>query len=171
VSEGPGRWFVAAYPGASARAALAALARPDEPGVRWVPSDRWHVTLCFLGALGVGSAAEATAALAAAELPVAPGRLEGRVGRLGRSALVVPVVGLDGLAGAVAEALAGIHPGAPGRFVGHLTVARLRQRAACGLAGHRVEAALPVEEVALVCSGGEWGPGHHVVSRHACRRS
>jgi 2'-5' RNA ligase len=50
------RLFVAVEPSPAARehldAALAALRETAPTGLRWVPRDRWHVTLAFLGDVG-----------------------------------------------------------------------------------------------------------------------
>lgn len=141
------RLFVAAYPDATASAVLDALPRPDEPGVRWVPSANRHVTLRFLG-----EADPAAAAVALRDLDgsVATATTAGPVGRLGRDALVVPIGGLDGLAAGVARATEGLgRPAGPG-FIGHLTLARLRGRAACGLTNRHVTLRWDVSEVCLV---------------------
>jgi len=139
--------FVAVYPTASARAALARVlsrlqAAPEASAVRWVPPASWHVTLRFLGTVAdLGPIAEALDRLAgwgpvAAQLGPASGWLPG--GRV----LQVPVAGLDTLAAAVREVL-GRPPvlGGPplpeeGRspvddpvpFVGHLTLGRARRQ-------------------------------------------
>ena len=84
--------------------------------------------------------------------PRAAAALGPRVSRLGRDVVCLPVTGLDELAAAVAAASDGLGepPGRP--FVGHLTLARLRQRAACGLTGTPVDLVVPVDEVVLVRS-------------------
>lgn len=46
------RLFVAIWPDAPARAALAEaveVARGAHPDIRWQPEERWHITLAFLG--------------------------------------------------------------------------------------------------------------------------
>ncbi len=75
------------------------------------------------------------------------------VSRLGRSAVVVPVSGLERLAAEVARATAhiGQEPD-PRPFAGHLTLARLRRRRACGIAGARLSARFEVDRVHLVRS-------------------
>ena len=141
------RLFVAAALPDDVRAELAArLPRPVEAGVRWVPEHQWHVTLRFLGEADEDAAIEAL------------GHLDGRaatavlgptVSRLGRDVVCLPVVGLDDLAAAVSSATAevGEPPGRP--FVGHLTLARLRHRAACGVTGTPFSLHHPVDEVVL----------------------
>ncbi len=129
---------------------LEALPRSPAAGVRWVPPEQWHVTLRFLG-----RADEADAATALAHLRVAPAvaRLGPRVSRLGRSVVCVPVSGLEGVAAAVAAVTAGVgEPPDPRPFAGHLTLARLRHRGACGLAGAAVTGRFPVGAVDLVRS-------------------
>jgi 2'-5' RNA ligase len=75
------------------------------------------------------------------------------VSRLGHDAVVVPVAGLDELATAVVACTAGVgQPPDPRAFTGHLTLARLRARAACGIGGAAFHATFPVHEVALVRS-------------------
>jgi 2'-5' RNA ligase len=72
---------------------------------------------------------------------------------LGRSTVVVPVAGLDQLAAATIEATAEVGvPPDPRPFTGHLTIARLKGRAACGVAGQPFRATFPVREIHLVRS-------------------
>lgn len=146
----PPRLFVAVWPPPDLAARLDALPRPDAPGVRWEPAGLAHVTLRFLGNAAVD---EVTGALGGIRLPPATAELGPAVSRLGRSVLCVPVAGLDELADAVVRATAHLGEPPPARrFAGHLTLARLRHRAACGLAGHRVTGSFEVTEVALVRS-------------------
>jgi len=150
---------VAVWPPDAVLRRLEALARPPTPGLRWTTSDQWHVTLRFLGAAPPVPAGD--------RLDAAPGLL-GRGGgpvtaRLGpasawfprRRVLQIPVAGLDALAAAVVAATADTgdpDPGVPWR--GHLTLARMRGGAPgpSELAGTRVEASWPVEEITLVAS-------------------
>ena len=62
------RLFVAAFPSDEVVEALSSLPRPVEPGVRWVPPERWHATLRFLGDADPD---EVAARLARVELPAA----------------------------------------------------------------------------------------------------
>jgi 2'-5' RNA ligase len=158
---------VAAWPPPEVVAALAALERPDEPGVRWVRPEHWHVTLRFLGD---ADPAAVTAALAAAPLPAATARLGPKVSRLGRTTVVVPVAGLEELGDAVAAATADLgEPPDPRGFRGHLTLARLRHRGACGVTGSAVRAGFDVGEVVVVSSVlGPTGPAYDVVGRVPC---
>jgi 2'-5' RNA ligase len=144
------RLFVAAPLPREVRADLAQrLPRPPEPGVRWLPEEQWHVTLRFLGDADEEEARRALGGLRA--LP-ATATLGPRVSRLGRDVVCLPVVGLDDLARDVRRATAhvGEPPGRP--FVGHLTLARLRDRNACGITGTSVVLSYPVHEVVLVRS-------------------
>lgn len=164
------RLFVAVRPPAEVLALLAELPRPDEPGVRWVPPAQWHVTLRFLGEADVGAARDALAALADAtagiDRPVTA-ELGPAVSRLGRSVVCVPVQGLAPLAAAVVAVTDGLgDPPDPRPFTGHLTLARLRGRAACGIAGAPVSGRFDVTEVELVRSTlGSTGATHEVVAR------
>jgi 2'-5' RNA ligase len=144
------RLFVAAWPPEHVRNALAALARPVESGVRYTTPEQWHVTLRFLGNAPVEAAVEAFGTVDAETCRAIAGP---RVSRVGRDAVVVPVRGLDELAAEVCRATAGVgEPPDPRPFTGHLTVARLRTRAACGIAGAAFGIDWPVREVALVRS-------------------
>ncbi|MCD9624889.1 RNA 2',3'-cyclic phosphodiesterase [Rhabdothermincola salaria] len=141
------RLFVAVDPPDQVRHALTEVVpRPEGPGVRWVPPDQWHVTLRFLGEADERAA---VAALARLRAPRATATIGPRVSRLGRTVVCLPVSGLDDLAGAVEEAT--IHVGVPPdhRFRGHLTLARLKARAACGVTGTAVSAAFEVGAVRL----------------------
>ena len=155
------RLFVALWPPAEVLDQIEALPRQELPGVRWTTRDQWHVTLRFLGSADVDAV---TAALGALRHPTVEAVVGGRIGRLGRSALVVPVVGIDSLAAAVLDATASAVPvrdGPEARFVGHLTVARLKDARVGGLVDALIDALVdgswPADEVALVES--ILGPG------------
>jgi 2'-5' RNA ligase len=146
------RLFIAVYPPIEVVDALAALPRADADGVRWVQPDQYHVTMRFLGNADEASAA---AALDAAVRSIAPAHvvLGPRVSRLGRNVVCVPARGLERVADAVAVATATLgEPPDPRPFRGHVTLARLRGRAACGLAGVRFDASFDVSELQLVDS-------------------
>lgn len=158
------RVFAAVLPPRDVVEAIAALARPALPGVRWTSTEQWHVTLAFFGEVAVPGvrALEGALGAAAAAVAGAPDALLGpRTVRVGRGVLAVPVIGLDELAVAVqraaAEALAppertGDEDGRP--FRGHLTLARSRGgRPVPGrLVGLRLEAHWRADEVCLVRS-------------------
>jgi 2'-5' RNA ligase len=144
------RLFVAAWPPADVVDALRGVVVPDEPNVRWVPPEQWHVTLRFLGDADPADVADA---LRGATLPAAEAELGPHVSRLGRFVVVVPVAGLDDLAAAVTAATASLgDPPDPRGFTGHLTIARLRRRGACRVTGTPARHRFPVREVALVSS-------------------
>lgn len=157
------RLFVAVWPTPAVRAAIEQLPRPDEPGVRWVPPAQWHVTLRFLGD---ADESEAEAALAGLDAQEAVAEVGPAVSRLGRTVLCLPVRGLDELAAAVVDATAAVGEPPDPRFTGHLTLARLRHRGSCRLAGHRLQQTMPVTEVALVASTlGADGPTYRTLAQ------
>jgi len=131
--------------------------------VRWVPAEHWHITLRFLGEADEGEAATALAGLVS---PPAEVELGPQVRRLQRSVVCVPAHGLHDLAAAVGAQTAGLgEPPRPGAFHGHLTLARLRRGARCGLVGTPFSATFTAAEVTLVASTlGPAGARHDVVS-------
>jgi 2'-5' RNA ligase len=168
------RLFIAVRPPAEVLAAIAGLPRPAEAGVRWVPRGQWHVTLRFLGAADVDQAVGALERISPGlgaghpvEAVVGPA-----VSRLGRHVICLPVGGLDGLAAVVGAATADLgDPVDPRPFQGHITLARLRHRGACRLAGHPLSARFVVREVELVSSVlGHDGARHEVVRAFALGR-
>jgi len=179
------RLFVAAWPPPDVIAGLEALRRPDVEGLSWTPTHQWHVTLCFLGEADAGSVSEALDAVGGGGDPGArpvEASLGPTVSRFGQRVLYVPVAGLDTLAEAVSSAAPSAAPGTPGgaiglggpgTFVGHLTLARVRKGVVVdldALAGERVEATWPVEEVCLVQSHlGQAGSTYEVLARTSVR--
>jgi len=144
------RLFIAVWPTEEVAEELRTLHRKDQQGVRFVPPDNWHITLRFLGDVHADDVAEA---LAGAELPACRARLGPAVDVLNERALVVPVAGIDDLAHVVREHTARIGEPAPKRFVGHLTLARVKAFASMPRAlGAMVSAEFDVEEIALVRS-------------------
>lgn len=143
---------------------LAALDRPEHPGLRWTPSSQWHVTLRFFGTVDVDegvTAGQATAA-AARRTPPAVAEIGPAVDSLGRKVLQVPVTGLETVAQAlvVTSAEIGQRP-SPRPFSGHITLARNRGRGSLqGLVGEAVSGRWTVEEISLVASVSS---GHHGV--------
>jgi 2'-5' RNA ligase len=162
------RLFVAVEPPPEVLDRIAALPRPDEPGVRWTRPEHWHVTLRFLGEAPLDAAVDALARL---DAPAAVAEVGPVVSRLGRNVVCLPVRGLDALAAAVAEATGRVgEPPDPRPFTGHLTLARLRHRGACGLAGTPFAATFPVTEVRLVRSElTADGPVHTVEATRSLR--
>ena len=144
------RLFVAVWPPLEVVEALAALRRKDEPGVRFMAPDLWHITLRFLGDTDVGLA---IGALDAATLPAARARLGPAVDVLAERALVVPVDGLDAMAAAVTKATRRIGDLPRKRFTGHVTLARVKRHTRMPRAlGALVHAEFDVDEIALVQS-------------------
>jgi 2'-5' RNA ligase len=144
------RLFVAAWLPDDVAEGIAALPRPAEPGVRWVPRDQWHVTLRFFGEADRAAAADALVGLGSGPVEAVVGPA---VSRLGRRVLCLPVHGLDQLAEELAVRTGGVgQPPDPRPFNGHITLARLDRRGSCRLAGRRFAARFPVAEVALVRS-------------------
>lgn len=142
------RLFVAVEPPGTVLDLLAALPRAEQPGVRWTTRDQWHVTLRFLGE---ADPAEVGAALDTVRATACEAVLGPRVGRLGRNVLIVPVGGLDDVAAEVARATRDLgKPPEDRPFLGHLTLARLRNVKACGLTDATVMARWMVTTVALV---------------------
>ncbi|MGN6335946.1 RNA 2',3'-cyclic phosphodiesterase [Mycobacterium sp.] len=129
------RLFVAVWPSAPAIAGLAsAVAALHVDGVppRWLPDNRWHVTLAFLGEVDEATVPRLRAGLSRAAARRAPTELQlTGAGRFGRSVLWVGVAGdvapLTELA--TRAAAAARHTGIEiedRRFHPHLTVARGR---------------------------------------------
>lgn len=144
------RLFLAAWPPEHVLATLRELPRKDRRGVRFVPEENWHVTLRFLGDASVDAV---MASLDDAGLPTVTARLGPGVDMLGERLLVAPVHGVDDLAAAVRRATNGIGESDPKRFVGHLTLARLKPGADLPPAmGAPVSAEWTIDEVALVQS-------------------
>jgi 2'-5' RNA ligase len=156
------RLFVAVWPSPEAVAELAALSRPDTPGLRWTGPDQWHVTLRFLGSHALDDVRPAFRAL-----PLPPGEVEAVLGpstdRFGRRILHVPVAGVDALAAAV-RPLPSQEEERP--FHGHITLARARDRRGVDLysvVGTAVHCSFPVTEVTLVASHLGGGPARYEV--------
>jgi 2'-5' RNA ligase len=144
------RLFVAVWPPEHVAEELTALPRKDERGVRFVRPDNWHVTLRFLGETDPRAVVDA---LDGATLPPARARVGPGVDVLADRAIVVPVAGVDELAAAVVGATASLGEPPRKRFVGHLTLARLKRSARMPKAlGAMVQAEFDVEEIALVQS-------------------
>ncbi len=144
------RLFLAVWPPDDVVEELMALPRKDQRGVRFVPPDRWHITLRFLGQADPNAVVDA---LIRTALVPAVARLGPAVDVLDERALIVPADGLDDLAAAVTHATASIGERPRKRFVGHLTVARVKAHAPMPRAlGTMMAAEFDVDEVALVAS-------------------
>jgi RNA 2',3'-cyclic 3'-phosphodiesterase len=132
------RLFAAVRPSPEAvahlSAALVALTagRESPPQIRWIPPDRWHVTICFFGEVAEPKMPDVMRRLARAAHRCQGGHVRLRRGaHFGRQALYLGLSGdvepLSTLANAAVAAArrAGI-PVATRRFRPHLTVARGR---------------------------------------------
>ena len=144
------RLFVALWPSEDAIEELRALPRKDQQGVRFVPPENWHITLRFLGEAHVH---EVAAALDTVRLEAAMARLGPGVDVMNERALVVPVTGVEQLAAAAVSATRDLGEPPRKRFVGHLTIARVKPHVPMPRAlGAMVHAEWPVQEIALVQS-------------------
>ena len=150
-SDERARLFVAVWPPVPVVRALASLRGRDQPGVRWMTPEHWHVTLRFLGTVEAAPAVDALSRLAGR--PGALAVVGSTPVRLGREVIALPVDGLGPLAAAVDTAFAGVGRDPEHRpFRGHLTLAR--GTGVRGLAGLRLAESLawPVASVSLVRS-------------------
>ncbi|MGB6689331.1 MAG: RNA 2',3'-cyclic phosphodiesterase [Terracidiphilus sp.] len=129
------RLFVALPLPAETRAALVAWAGQcgAQPGLRWTPEDQLHITLQFLGEVGVdrvGSVGEALDGIRSPSFSVSLARVEvlGRAGVL--AAAAEPIPALLSLADAVQSHLASFAANSEERaFRPHATLARARRGA------------------------------------------
>jgi RNA 2',3'-cyclic 3'-phosphodiesterase len=142
------RVFVAVWPDESVAAELARLPRREEPGVRWMPPESWHVTLRFVGTADVRAVCEL---LDGARLPRLTARLGPAVESIGRAA-VVPVAGVEPLAAAVLAATRAVGEDAEQPFRGHVTVARTKRGVRPPLIGTAITASMVVDAVRVVTS-------------------
>jgi 2'-5' RNA ligase len=144
------RLFVAVHLPDDVLDLVSALERPDESGVRYTTREQWHVTLRFFGEADIE---EATAAFSGIEHRSVEAVLGPAVSRLGRFVVVIPVAGLEDLAATVDAATEDVgEPPDPRPFTGHVTVARLKRRGACRIAGEPIAATWTVGAVDLVQS-------------------
>lgn len=162
------RLFVAVWPPAHVVEALAALPRPEVPGLSWTGPEQWHITLRFMGEADLGVARSAFLAIEVAPGPVAT--LGPATARFARRVLHVPVDGLDPAAVATATATAAVgRPPEARPFTGHLTLARAGQHRGVDLrplVGTPVTGRWEVGELTLVRSRlGRGGSRYEVVER------
>jgi RNA 2',3'-cyclic 3'-phosphodiesterase len=144
------RLFVAVAPPDDVLDQVAALARPERPGVRWTTREQWHVTLRFLGE--VAEPATVEAALRGTSLPSARMRIGPAVAALGRHVVMLPVDGLEELAAVVHAATAAVGEVDHRPYRGHLTLARVKRGSTAALTGQGFDAEAPVEHVELLRS-------------------
>jgi 2'-5' RNA ligase len=143
------RLFVAVWLPEAILDLIERLERPQRPGVRWTTRDQWHVTLRFVGNAEPDTLVEALHGVFEAPPNVTLGPSVTRLG----SRVIVPASGLDGLAAAVVEATDGLgRPPDPRPFVGHVTLARLKNRASCPLVGAPVNGTFTASAISLVAS-------------------
>ena len=145
------RLFVAVWPPPRVVAALAALDRPEVPGVRWSLPEQWMVKVRPLGHVDQGLVAPLLEVLGA-ELDGAPAPrcvLGPATRRLGGEWLGVPVAGLDDLAAVVFEVTENLVPVThPQPFRADVVLAR--GRVPKELAGMPVAASWTARSLALV---------------------
>lgn len=144
------RLFLAVGPPEEVTEQLMSLPRKDQPGVRFVRPENWHITLRFLGEADPDDVSER---LAGIRLGATTARLGPGVDVIHERALVIPVHGLDAISAAVAERTRAIGTPSRKRFNGHLTIARVKAHAPMPRAlGMLVSAEFAVGEIALVLS-------------------
>lgn len=145
------RLFIAVWPTEEIVEKLIALPRKPRPGIKWVEPENWHMTLRFLGEANPEDVFDRLAALRFDPFDV---RYGPGVDVLNERVVVVPVHGLDAIASAVKDATADLGTEPPRkRFVGHLTLARLKSRPPrLNAIGVPVSGTQRVEEVTLVSS-------------------
>jgi 2'-5' RNA ligase len=120
------RLFVAVRPSAEAvahAAAAVAAVRADQPGPRWIPPERWHLTLAFYGDVEDRELPRVTRRIdrGLADVPPMTLRVTG-AGTFSRRAVWL---GVDGDVDVLRQAAYGVAL-ADRAFHPHLTVARLR---------------------------------------------
>ena len=143
------RLFVCLWPPEEVVSVVEELHRKDQVGARFVRPENWHVTLRFLGNADPNEAATAleNARFEATTTEIGPAVDVGN-GRM----LFVPVTGADDLAAEVVRTTRhlGDEP-IRSRFLGHITLARLKKRANMPRAlGELLSASWEPSEVALV---------------------
>jgi len=144
------RLFFAVWPPDEIVDELTALRRKDQPGVRFVRPENWHITLRFLGEAEPGRVIDAMDRWRCAPARVILGPA---VDVLADRMLVIPAAGLEAVADEVTKRTRAIGEPPRRRFVGHLTVARFKPDARLpSTIGARFDAAFDAEEIALVQS-------------------
>ena len=143
------RLFVCLWPPEEVVSLLEELHRKDQVGARFVRPENWHVTLRFIGNADPNDVAAAldTAQWEPATVDLGPAVDVGN-GRV----LFVPADGADALAAEVGRVTRhlGDEPIRP-RFLGHVTLARLKKRANMPRAlGALINASWIPREIALV---------------------
>ncbi len=143
------RLFVCLWPTEEVVGALEELHRKDQVGARFVRPENWHVTLRFIGNADPNDVADA---LDQATFEPTTVELGPAVDVGNERVLFVPATGADALAAEVAQVTRdlGDEP-LRKRFLGHVTIARVKKRANMPRAlGEMITAAWEPSEVALV---------------------
>jgi RNA 2',3'-cyclic 3'-phosphodiesterase len=135
------------WPPDEAAEQLRSIPHDDRRDVRFVRRENWHVTLRFLGDAEPDDVVDA---LAGTTLPPTRAQLGPALELVGRRVLAVPVAGLDALAATVNERTSAIGEPPRQRFVGHLTLARLKDRTRPDALGAPITAEFAVREITLV---------------------
>lgn len=144
------RLFIAVWPPDDVVSELTALHRKDQRGVRFVRPENWHITLRFFGNANPDAVIDSMADISM--LPTRA-RLGPAVDVIAERALVVPVDGLAHIADEVTNRTDHIGEPARKRFVGHLTIARVKSHVPMPrVLGALISAEFDVEEIALVQS-------------------
>jgi 2'-5' RNA ligase len=142
------RLFIAVWPPDEVVAELTALHRKDQRGVRFVRPENWHITLRFFGEADIDAV---TGAIDGATFEAARAHIGPAVDVISERALVVPVQGLDALADTVTARTRHIGEPPGKRFLGHLTVARVKSHVPMPRAlGALIGADFDVDEIALI---------------------
>lgn len=143
------RLFVCLWPPEEVVDALEELHRKDQVGTRFVRPENWHVTLRFLGDADPNHVAEALdgARFEPTSVVLGPAVDVGNGG-----VLFIPAVGAEHLAAEVVRVTRGLgDEPVRSRFLGHITLARMKKRANVPRAlGELVTASWTPTEVALV---------------------
>lgn len=145
------RLFVCLWPPQEVVSVLEELHRKDQVGARFVRPENWHVTLRFLGDADPNDVA---AGLGDAQLGPTTIELGPAVDIGSERVLFVPARGADDLAAEVVRSTRGLgDEPIRARFLGHVTIARLKKRANMPRAlGELVSASWRPSEIALVDS-------------------
>lgn len=145
------RLFVAVWPPDEVVEELRSLPRKDRRGVRFVHPHNWHITVRFLGEADPAAVGEALDGLAVPPLHVGLGP---GVDIFADRVLVIPASGLDGIAGDIAARTRDLGEPVPRRrFIGHLTLARLRGVGRIDdIIGSSVSTGFALERITLVRS-------------------
>ncbi len=160
------RLFIALWPSEKALETISLLNRPEQPGIRWVPSKNWHITLTFLGEIDLEIALEhfdsisipttKTQACLGPETKLIKNRI-----------LYIPVQGVKPLFDCVYDATKEITL-SPQDPLAHLTLARCRipKKELVNLTGQKISLCWQVSEITLVQSTlGAQGATYNILAK------